>query len=328
VAAVAFFASSACHQDRPAATGGHGGSTVPAEQAFVRSADPVRRGLAETEFPRIQRLAENVYTYEQLRSAGEERFTTVSLIVVTEEGVLVADGQGSIEETRRMVERIGTITDRPVTHVVIASDHGDHTTGNAAFPTDAQFFAHPTSAAVLKASAARTEGTPDATPVVVPGVLVADRHILDLGGTEIRLLFLGRAHTGGDLVVHLPRERIVFMSEAYLNRVFPAMRSAFPTEWLAMIDRARALDADVWVPGHGFVESPAVLVQELDTFRIAVERVIAEASRLHGDGVSEEEAIARADFGSLETWSLRSSQGPIAIRRVYAERNGELPPPR
>lgn len=86
------------------------------------------------------------------------------------------------------------------------------------------------------------------------------------------------------------------------------------------------MDVDVFVPGHGFVDPPAVLRQELDTFRVAVEAVIAEATRLYEAGVGVEDAVARADFGPLEGWSLRSSQGAVAVRRVYAEREGALPP--
>src|SRR5690606_13444160 len=114
------------------------------------TADPYARGYTDADFPRVQRLADGVYSYEQLRSAGDERFTTVSLFVVTDEGVLVADGQGSVEETERMLRHIAEITDRPVTHVVIGSDHGDHTAGNAAFPSTATFLAHPTSIAALE----------------------------------------------------------------------------------------------------------------------------------------------------------------------------------
>lgn len=301
-----------------------GAGGAAAQVPLVRTADPARRGLSEADFPRIQRLADGVFSYEQLRSAGDERFTTVSLFVVTPEGVLVADGQGSVEETQRMVDAIRGITDQPITHVVVASDHGDHTAGNSAFPESAVFLAHPTSAATLRASAdrPRADGAP---PVVVPTELVADSRVLRLGGREIHVRFLGRAHTGGDLVVHLPRERILFMSEAYLNRVFPAMRSAYPSEWVEMIRRAQALDAAVYVPGHGFVESPAILKEELETYRRALEAVIAEGRRLHAAGVPVDEAVRRARFGDLEGWSLRSSQGETAIRRVYAELNGELP---
>ncbi|MCY4572695.1 MAG: hypothetical protein OXF01_07815, partial [Gemmatimonadetes bacterium] len=63
----------------------------------VRPADPQARGYTDDDFPRAQELAAGVYSYEQLRSAGNERFTTVSMFVVTDEGVLVADGQGSPE---------------------------------------------------------------------------------------------------------------------------------------------------------------------------------------------------------------------------------------
>ena len=131
------------------------------------------------------------------------------MFVVTDEGVLVADGQGSSTETRRLIETIATVTDQPITHVVICSDHGDHTAGNAEFPTDARFFAHPTSHAVLRAAADNPDRPTTAPPVVVPTDLVETAETLHLGGREIRLLFLGRAHTGGDLVVHLPKEKIL-----------------------------------------------------------------------------------------------------------------------
>src|SRR6185503_16664498 len=116
----------------------------------VRTGVPYKRGYTDTDFPRIQKLAEGVYSYEQLRSAGTEKFTTVSLFVVTSAGVLVADGQGSVEETQRLIAEIARITPNPIKHVVIGSDHGDHTGGNAAFPADVKYWVHPTSHAILK----------------------------------------------------------------------------------------------------------------------------------------------------------------------------------
>ena len=298
----------------------------PSSPTPLRTADPYARGYTDEDFPRIRELARGVYSYEQLRSAGEERFTTVSMFVVTDDGVLVADGQGSPAETRRLVETIATVTDQPITHVIVCSDHGDHTAGNSEFPASARFYAHPTSHAVFQRAADNPNRPATAPPIIVPTHLVKTTETLHLGGREIRLLFLGRAHTGGDLVVHLPAERILFMSEAYLHRVFPAMRSAYPSEWVAMIEAAQALDADIFVPGHGFVDSPEVLAEELETYRLALVQVIDEATRLHAAGLTLEQAVEEADFGDLETWSLRSSQAPRAIGRVYMELNGELPP--
>jgi glyoxylase-like metal-dependent hydrolase (beta-lactamase superfamily II) len=290
---------------------------------IVRTGDPTKRGLTEADFPRVQRLADGVYSYEQLRSAGAERFTTVSLFVVTPAGVLVADGQGSVAETRRLVEEIARITSQPITHVVVCSDHGDHTAGNAAFPMGAVFYAHPTSKAILEASG-RRGNTPESR--ALPAITAVDSStVLTLGTTEIHLLFLGRAHTGGDLSVHLPKERILFMSEAYLNRIFPAMRSAYPTEWVAVIEKAQSMPVDIFVPGHGFVESPRILKEELETFRGALRLVIAEGKRLFDTKVPIEAAVEQARFGDLEGWTLRSGQAATAIRRVYLELEGRLP---
>lgn len=277
--------------------------------SIVRTGDPYKRGYTDADFPRVQRLAENVYSYEALRSAGAEKFTTVSLFVVTSAGVLVADGQGSVPETQKLVDAIAKITPQPITTVVIGSDHGDHTGGNRAFPANVKYYIHPTSQAILS----------------IPGAtLVPDRTAIQLGSTAIEVRFLGRAHTGGDLAVYLPKEKILFMSEIYLNRIFPAMRSAYPSEWVAAIEKAQAMDVTVFVPGHGFVETPAILKEELEMFRKAIVQVIDEARRLRAAGLDADSAAAQAKFGDLETWSLRESQGTTAIKRVYLELDGKL----
>ena len=115
------------------------------------------------------------------------------------------------------------------------------------------------------------------------------------------------------------------MSEAYLHRIFPAMRSAYPSEWVEMIERAQEMDVDVYVPGHGFVDPPEILDEELEVFQDAIRTVIAEANRLHREGYSLEEAQREATFGELEGWTLRSSQAPRAVQQVYAEIEGTLP---
>lgn len=285
--------------------------------AQIRSADPVKRGLSVTDFPRIVRLADGVYGYEEIRSPG---FTTVSLFVVGTEGVLIADGQGSPQATRTMLEKIRTVTDRPVRWYVVGSDHGDHTAGNSELPKGIRFIVHPASRAQLvrDSAAARPPRV-----VVVPAVAMSgDREVIDVGGITAEVLFLGRAHTGGDLMVHLPREKVLFMSEAYLNRVFPAMRSAYPAEWVGTLDRALAMDVERFVPGHGFIEEPRVSREELVAFRDALVAVNAEVRRLRAAGLNAEDAVKAARWGEYAGWFLAEQQAPIAIRRVYAELEG------
>lgn len=264
-------------------------------KAQVRTGYPEERGLKSSDFPRVVQLAENVYGYEELRTPG---FTTVSFIVVGNDGVLLADGQGSPPATQRLVDEIAKITSKPIKWYVVGSDHVDHTGGNSVLPKEARYIVHPTSRKQLEMDAAIAIKPPGWYPVVVPKVAMsADRESIDVGGREVQVFFLGRAHTGGDLMVYLPDAKILFMSEVFLNRVFPAMRSAYPAEWLTVIDEALKLDVKRYVPGHGFIEEPGVSRVQLVEYRGAIDYVFAEARRLHDRGLSEEEAMKQADWG-------------------------------
>jgi glyoxylase-like metal-dependent hydrolase (beta-lactamase superfamily II) len=290
--------------------------------AQVRTAYPDQRGVKLTEFPRVIKLADNVYGYEEIRNPG---FTTVSLIVVGNDGVLIADGQGSPDATKKMVEAIGKITPKPVKWYIVGSDHGDHTAGNSVLPKDITYVISKASKTQMERDAANPNRQPNAPPVVVPPTAMSgDRQVLNPGGIEVQAIYLGRAHTGGDLVVYLPRQKILFMSEVYLNRVFPAMRSAYPTEWVGVIDKALEMDVDRFIPGHGFIEEAKASREELIEYQKALRAVIAEVNRLHKLGLSADDAAKQANWGPYTDWFLRDQQAPIAVRKVYEEIEGKL----
>src|ERR1700682_2346585 len=172
------------------------GPGLLAQESVVRTADPIKRGLKLSDLPRTIKVTDNVYTYEDFH-AGDEKFTTTNMFVVTDEGVLVADGQGSVAETKGLGDAIARATRQPIKYIVICSDHGDHTAGNAAFPAGVTYIIHPTSKALL-------ERSPNGWKLPANAMLVSDRQSLRLGAESIDIFFLGRAHTGGDLSVGIP----------------------------------------------------------------------------------------------------------------------------
>src|SRR5580698_438051 len=87
----------------------------------VRTADPIKRGFQLSDFPRTVKVADNVYTYEDFHS-GAEKFTTTDMFVVTNDGVLVADAQGSPEATKGLLEAIHKVTPKPIKYLVVCSD--------------------------------------------------------------------------------------------------------------------------------------------------------------------------------------------------------------
>jgi glyoxylase-like metal-dependent hydrolase (beta-lactamase superfamily II) len=224
-----------------------------------------------------------------------------------------------------MLDAIAKVTPKPVKWYVVGSDHGDHTAGNSVLPKDITYVIHPASKAQMERDAKNPNRRPDAPPVVVPPTAMSgDRQTIDLGGLEVQVLFLGRAHTGGDLNVYLPRQKILFMSEVYFNRLFPAMRSAHPSEWVTTIDKALAMDVQRYIPGHGFIEEPGLARERLVEYQAALKAVIAEVSRLHALGLSADDAAKQANWGPYADWYIRDSQAPIAVRKIYEEREGKL----
>jgi cyclase len=243
---------------------------------------------------------------------------------VTGGGVLVAEGQGTVENVRRLVGDVARLTPQPIRYVIVGSEHGDHVGGDSAFPPGVTFIAHPFSKANLERQAANRR--PGQAPLVVPTEVVDSTRVLTLGSTEIRILFLGRAHTGGDLEVYLPRENVLFMSEAFINRIFPSMANGYPREWVEVLRKAEDMQARVYVPAHGFIDPPDVLAEEMRNYRAAIERVIAEGRRLHDSGVPVERAAASADFGPFAGWTRASDNAANALKRVYMDLDGALTP--
>jgi glyoxylase-like metal-dependent hydrolase (beta-lactamase superfamily II) len=267
--------------------------------------------LQAQEFPRTRKLADNVYFYEH-PDPTKQGVTANNLIVVTTEGVLVADGQGTVDNVKDLVAAVAALTTQPIKYVVVGSEHGDHIGGDTAFPDTATFLVHPNSKGALERRIGRSAEA------------VADKRILKLGGTEVDVLFLGRAHTGGDLEVYLPREKVLFMSEVFSNRIFPSMANGFPSEWLEALKKAEQMDVSQFVPAHTAMNAPALTKDTERDWRGSLERVIAEGKRLHDAKVPVDDAPNRADWGPYDAWWRRSENAAGALKRVYMELDGQL----
>jgi glyoxylase-like metal-dependent hydrolase (beta-lactamase superfamily II) len=248
------------------------------------------------DYPQIQKLAPDVYAWSDVHPSG--LYTTNNLIVITTGGVLVADGQRDAQTTRKMVDRIGALTPQPITVVVVGSEHGDHTGGNAAFPPGVTFIKSPL-----------PEG---------------NRKAIKMGGRDIHVLDSGRAHTGTDLEVYLPQEKILFTSEAFSHHIFPNMRAAVPAQWIQTVRRLRELDVNTVVPGHGFIEDGAKMKASLAEFEKALQHIVAEATRLHKTGATADNAASQANWGPFADWTARDRNASVAVQRVYDAIDGKL----
>ena len=154
--------------------------------------------------------------------------------------------------------------------------------------------------------------------VTLPSMTFERRLVIHRGGREVHLLFLGRAHTAGDVVAFVPSERVIATGDL-MHGLLPYMGDGFPDEWPATLKALEALEFDRVIPGHGSIqEGKSVLSQ----FRGYVEEITEKVSRGIERGQPLEELKKSITLGTLT--SLKAED---MSRRVERELGTLFPVP-
>ena len=160
----------------------------------------------------------------------------------------------------------------------------------------------------------RAESTKTIEPVP-PDTTLHDRLTLFRGDREIQVIFCGRAHTGGDVVVYLPADKLVYTGDmAFSGPSF--LGDGHVDEWPDTLMKLKELDVDLYVPGHGppFTDSGR-LDLVADYYRDLWDQVVTARA----DGANAGEATARVDLTSYaDTLGIRRpGTDPLAVARIY-----------
>jgi cyclase len=88
--------------------------------------------------------------------------------------------------------------------------------------------------------------------IVLPTITVKERLTLYRDGRRVEILYTGRGHTSGDLVVHLPREGVLITGDLVIWPVpYVGNPQSHPGEWGSALDKLIALRPTAIIPGHG-----------------------------------------------------------------------------
>ena len=154
------------------------------------------------------------------------------------------------------------------------------------------------------------------TTVTPPAITFDKSMTIVRGGREMHLLYLGRGHTDTDVVLYLPKERIVCTGDL-MESVVSYMGDSFPEDWIATLDRLKALDFDTVMPGHGVVFKGKT---KIEVFQKYLRDVITQSTALRKQGLSPEDAAAKIDVTAYrnEFPAIRGVGIDAAgVRRIY-----------
>ena len=283
----------------------------------------------------LREIARDVYACLQ----PDRGLGTSNSGLINRGGGLVVDTFWDLPHTRRLIEAYARVWRSPARRVVNTHRNGDHCWGNQLFP-EAEIIGHRLCAAQFTterpefmqtlrnagsgdpalAAFARALADWDFSGIELrpPTTVFDDRLTLDLGGLEARLLYVGPAHTAGDVIVHLPAERVVFTGDILFRRCTPIGWEGTFERWIAALDTIVALDPEVIVPGHG----PLCGLEGPREMKAYLEYVRAEAGRFFAAGLPLLEAARRIDLGPYAGWT-EPERIVFQVERAYRELRGE-----
>jgi len=157
-----------------------------------------------------------------------------------------------------------------------------------------------------------------------PNKTYKDKLVIQSGGREIDLLWLGRGHTEGDTVVYLPKEKIVATGDLMESRL-AYMGDAVFDEWIDTLDKLKKLDFNVVLPGHGIPFNDKNLISAYQDY---LQDLIVKGNEMKRDGVAADDAAKTIDLTShAKDFPQITGKGADlrGMRRLYAwltERGG------
>jgi cyclase len=142
-----------------------------------------------------------------------------------------------------------------------------------------------------------------------------------VGSKRLVLTHLGTAHTRGDVLVHVPDDRILYTGDLLFAGGHPVIWEGPIGNWIKACDYILALDVDIVVPGHGPIsEKPAV--RELKEY---FEYIAAEARRHIDNGVPSEVAARKISLDRFASW-LDPERMVVNVAALYREFSGSNKP--
>jgi glyoxylase-like metal-dependent hydrolase (beta-lactamase superfamily II) len=246
-------------------------------------------------------------------------------IIATSEGVVVLDALNSEAVAQAERGAIATTLRQPVRVLISSTFHDNYSKGNVAY-SGVLKIGHENYRTDLLELMQRENVPADEQKARLPDQTFRDRMTLYLGGKEVQILYVGRAHTRGDSIVFVPQDRIVYLSEVYFANQFLFINDGYGIDWLRALDAVEALGADIFVPGHGPIPAdPRETRQGLRLFRQMLVDVRDAVQKEVARGATEDQAVAAVRWPQYEGMQGYAAQRETAVRRLYQQLTGKLP---
>ena len=246
--------------------------------------------------------------------------------IVTGDGVVVVNAGAAYVLAEALHAEIRAITDQPVRLVINENGQGHAMLGNAYWAEQGvDILAHEDAAAefeeygpqILEGMKRYNRDKAEGSNLTLPTITFEDEYIIEMGDFRIEVLYLGPAHSPGDISVWLPDQSLVIAGDmAFHERLLPIFEHTYTADWLETWDtRFEPLNATYVIPGHGHPTNMAQVRRYTRDYLAYLREKIGEHLEAGGD-LSDAYYVDQSPFAHLDTFEELATRN---AGRVYEQ---------
>ena len=267
------------------------------------------------EATKIEKVRDNLYMITGSTPVPRESFSGGNTAVfVTDAGVVIVDtklaGWGRV-----ILDKIKTVTDKPVTTIINTHTHGDHTGSNSMFAPTVEIVAHENT----KANMEKMDAFKGENAKFLPKRTYQDRLTIGRGKDQIDLYYFGRGHTNGDTWVVFPALRVMHTGDMFAWKDAPTLdrnNGGSGLEYAQTVGKALATvkNVDTLIVGH----SPLRTIPELREYQQFMNEFVAAVRDAKQSGKSVDDAAAAINLGAKYK-DYQNTRYRAAVQAIYDE---------
>jgi len=285
----------------------------------------------EMKFDEVKEIAPGVFFRYASISATDKTVPfggCNNIWVVFKDHVVVIDANFP-KEAADVLAAVKKTTDKPVKYVLDTHHHGDHAYGNAVWAkVGAKVLGSKNCARLLKTvgpkeweDAKKDRKDLQTSELKQVDEVFDEKLVLEDDTQRVELLYLGHAHTIGDAVAYLPKQKILCTGDACVNGAFNYMGHSNSASWVRCLEKMQKLDVRLVCPGHGPIGTRDLLATQKRYFvelRDEVQKGIDAKKSLAG-------ITAGLDMPWYKEWTGKDAKDiKDNVEHVYKELTGKI----
>ena len=284
--------------------------------------------------------AEKAVTFSEI-GEGLYAFTAEgdpnSGVIVGDDAVMVVEAQATPRLARQVIERVRSVTDRPITHLALTHYHAVRVLGASAYGAPTVVMSGDARSMVVErgqedwdSEFARFprlfQGHEEIPGLTWPTATFRGGMSVYLGRRRVDLMQVGRAHTAGDMIVHVPDANVTFTGDIVEYRSACYCGDGHFGDWPATLGRIQAMGPDAIAPGRGdALQGPEAVARALESTEDFLRSTYAPAARvaLGGGSLKEAWGAVRAECDpKFSDYAIYEHCLPFNVARAYDEALG------